>query len=403
MLKIRIGLVEMMKFWIAPLIFLALFTGCSSDEKKREPVDLKDFTSEVNIQTLWLEDVGSGSDGQHLFLQPFYTGSYVFTIDAEGLISAVERASGKVIEEWDRNEPVIGGLGGDSNALYYTTRNGELVALTMDFANLADGAVDAESKIKEAFRVPLSSESLVPPKSNNARIFVQTIDGKLVALDATNGQEIWRYSADEPLLSVRGTSVPQLSADSVITGFSNGEVVALDQQTGWEKWSRPIGEARGRTELERLIDVDASVLLEENRLFSVSLNGKLKMVDENAGGEFWGKDVSSLVTVASAFQKVFVADSDGVIRAFDGASSTPVWENHDLAYRRLTNPVVLGTSIAVADFEGYVHFLAQSDGRLIGRLRVDSEGVRSPLITENDILYVYGNGGKLAAIQLRDN
>ncbi len=391
------------KTWLPFLLLVVLGVGCSSDEPKREPVDLKDISPEVTVSTLWLEDVGSGSDGDYLFLQPFYTHERVYTVDAEGLISVLDRASGDVIAEWDRDEPVIGGLGGDESALYYTTKNGELVSLALDFTKLNEGFDDADSLISEKFRVGLTSEALAPPQPNEGRVFVQTIDGKLLVLSAENGDELWRYSADEPLLSVRGTSVPQFYQDVVITGFSNGELVALDQASGLERWNRVLGEASGRTELERLIDVDAHTVIDENSAYGVAFNGKVKMLETASGGEFWGKDVSSLVAVANGFQKVFVADSDGVLRAFDGITASQVWENHDLAFRRLTNPVILGTTVAIADFEGYVHFLAQTDGRVVGRIRIDSEGVRSPLRSEQETLYVYGNGGKMAAIQLREN
>lgn len=57
----------------------------------------------------------------------------------------------------------------------------------------------------------------------------------------------------------------------------------------------------------------------------------------------------------------------------------------------------MGNYIAVTDFEGYVHLLSQIDGRIVGRTRADSDGVRAAMVSGAGLLYVYGNSGKLTA------
>ena len=79
---------------------------------------------------------------------------------------------------------------------------------------------------------------------------------------------------------------------------------------------------------------------------------------------------------------------------------TQVWSNDNLARRQLTAPVTFSSYVAVADYEGYVHLLAQTDGRLVARTRVDRKGVRAAPIAVGDRLFVFGNSGDLVALRI---
>ena len=54
--------------------------------------------------------------------------------------------------------------------------------------------------------------------------------------------------------------------------------------------------------------------------------------------------------------------------------------------------------LAVADYEGYVHIVDPEAGVILAQKRIDSDGVRSPMIADGSYLYVLGNDGKLAAV-----
>ncbi|PIE44321.1 MAG: hypothetical protein CSA50_00950 [Gammaproteobacteria bacterium] len=392
------------------IVILGL-AACSSDSVKREPVALEDIVEKASITRLWHQDVGSGMDGRYLFLRPVILGGVIFTIDVAGQITALNKKTGKVVGEWDMDETVIGGLGADSRSLYYASENGEFVALAIDWSAGAGGFADggplettefSADFLKQRFRVPLSSESLVAPQSDGDLVYVQTIDGKLAAYAASDGEEKWRYSADKPLLSIRGTAQPTLAQGMVATGFSNGELVVLDSENGQQVWHTAVGLARGRTELERLVDVDGAPFVQDRFVYAVAFQGQVKVLDLATGREYWAKPASSHKAVGSGYQALFISDSDGVVASFDKTSSTENWKQEGLKYRKLTAPAILRTLVVVADFEGYVHFLAQSDGQFQARVRADSNGVQAPLLVDDDILYVYGNSGQLTAYTIRE-
>ena len=86
---------------------------------------------------------------------------------------------------------------------------------------------------------------------------------------------------------------------------------------------------------------------------------------------------------------------DGTVSAFETGGGALRWQNDQLARRKLSAPAAVSSYVAVADFEGYVHFLSQVDGHFVARTRADSDGVRADMIADGDDLYVFGNDGEL--------
>ena len=87
--------------------------------------------------------------------------------------------------------------------------------------------------------------------------------------------------------------------------------------------------------------------------------------------------------------------------AYDANNGSENWKNEALLYRDLTVPVPVGSYLIVGDFEGYMHLVAQSDGRFVGRTRVDGDGVSSPVIVDGSRMYIQGNSGRLTALELQ--
>jgi len=76
----------------------------------------------------------------------------------------------------------------------------------------------------------------------NGKVFVGRLDGHLVALDATNGKELWKTPVVDYTQGSVITSPPTIVKNLVITGFGGGEygargyISAMDQDTGREVW-----------------------------------------------------------------------------------------------------------------------------------------------------------------------
>lgn len=379
------------------MLFGVLVAGCSSDENKEEPAELEDIEQVISVNELWSSQVGDGYDDQYLFLQPVFTSDLIYAVDVYGELVAVNKQSGKTLWDVDLDERVSGALGFDGLNLYYATYNGELVSLDIN----RDSSNSSEP-VKEKWRSSLSSEAIAPPQSNDKIVVVQTVDGRVAAFDKKSGERLWVYQSSAPVLSLRGTATPYVTDEITITGFANGELIALDNTNGTPHWQKAVSLAQGRTELERLVDVDGSVSSMENMLYATSFQGDIKAIEAISGKELWSKSASSYVSAENDFGSVYISQSNGNVVALDRANRSESWKQASLSYRRLTAPIAVDSLIAVGDFEGYLHFLSKTDGKIVGRIRVDSDGLRAPMYVDESTLFVFGNGGVLAAYTIEN-
>jgi outer membrane protein assembly factor BamB len=231
-------------------------------------------------------------------------------------------------------------------------------------------------------------------------VAVTTFDGRLIGLDAASGERRWSYAAAAPVLMLRATSAPKLYEEAVVAGFANGRVVAVSRSNGQLFWEARAGVSTGVSEIERLADVAGDMLIDDGTLYVVAYQGELSAIDVRSGRRLWARPASSYVGLDEGFSNIYVASAEGSVVAFDSNNQGVRWEQSALARRELSGPAVIGNYVAVGDLEGYVHLLAQADGRIAARTRVDRDGVRVAPLVVDDLLYVYGNGGKLVAYRL---
>ncbi len=364
-----------------------LIVGCSSDEVKEEPMALESFKEEIDVVKVWDESIGDGNDGQYLKLTPVIVNETIYGIDHHGVLVAINKADGKELWEREYDEPVSGGLGADNNHLYFANYHGEVIAVDRHNGD-------------EQWRVSLTSEVLSSPVSNGRQLVVQSIDGKVVSLSVKDGKLLWRYDSNAPVLSLRGTASPVISDDFSIAGFANGELIAFENVSGAPAWSASVGIPKGRTELERLVDIDGQPVIDDEVAYSVSYQGKLSATHIPTGKEIWSKQQSSYQSVGLGFGNVYVSTADDVVIAYNLTTRSEVWRQENLKFRQLTAPRSFGNTVVVADYEGYVHFLSQIDGRFMGRVHLDSDGVRAPMLIDNDMIFVFSNSGDLAAYKI---
>jgi len=365
---------------------LTLLLACGS-EVVNKPAELEKMRDKVSIKRIWKVSVGSGDNDLRLQLSPVIKDDLIYALDTEGLLTVLNRLSGEV--EWEREleDSVSGGLEVDAQRLYYATFQGELVCLDRYSGN-------------QIWRRELTSEAISSPSSNGRVVAVQTIDGKLFSFDTTEGIQRWRYDSVGPILSLRGTSSPLVSKSFTITTFANGEMLAFDNKNGSTFWKASIGLPQGRTELERLVDADGKAVIDAERIYAASYQGRVVALNATTGSEVWSKPISTYSGVAVGFTQVFVANEDGDVVAFNKLNSNEVWRNEKLKYRRLSAPTVVQDMVVVSDFEGYLHFMSQVDGEIVARKHPDSDGVMGDVLVVDDMVYVYARSGDIVAYRI---
>jgi len=394
---------------ISLAIFAAISSGCSWFGDENEPIEIKPnplprIKPEVSLNTVWSKKIGDGVGEKALRIEPKIQGKRIISASPDGKVKAHLIDSGKEIwaadirdffEEQDFSKVLsgnldilTGGVEADSKFVFVCSASGHLFAL-----NQIDGSF--------GWKASISSESLAPPKVDNDLVVVQTIDGKVAGYGASYGSKKWEYAAKIPPLTLRGTSTPMIYDDIVIAGFSNGRIAFITRDDGLAAFEQIVGLPEGVSDLEKLVDLDGKMAIENNVLYITGYQGKLIAIDLRAGEILWEREASSLAGVSFGFGNVYLISVDGKVIAYNGANGREVWRVETLLNRQLNAPLVIGSYLAFTDFEGYLHLLAQSDGRFVARKKVDSRGVGARLLQREGRIYALGNGGNLAVLEIR--
>jgi outer membrane protein assembly factor BamB len=370
--------------------------GCSTvkgwfdfnqEDDPRKPAELVDFEETVKVRKLWSTGIGNGQGKGLYHLQPVLLGERIFAAAEDGEVRALDRNSGKTLWKTELETRLSGGVGLYEDALLVGSSDGSVIRL------------DAGTG-EQQWSTRLSGEVLAPPQADGNRVVVQTYDGKLQGLDYASGDKIWTYDSNVPVLTIRGTSTPILSNGVVFAGFANGRVAAFNAESGDLLWEVRVAISQGRSEIERIVDIDGTMVLQGSELYVASYQGRIVAIDVSSGRKVWQRDVSSVSGVDQGFGNVYVADENGTVSAYLRNGQGLRWEQPALAYRELSRPTVVSSYVALADFDGYVHLLSQVDGTFAGRVRVDSDGARADMLSDGNILYVFGNSGKLVALEI---
>lgn len=374
------------RIFLAAALALSI-VGCS-DEEKIKPSPLPDFKESVDIEKIWSHGVGDGMGKLYITLTPALADGKIFAADADGIVIAYKADDGEKLWKTKTKLPITGGVGANSQLVVFVTRNGHVEALD---------AATGETKWKSS--VP--SEALSAPVVTDAGIVIQTTDGHLTCLDSDSGKVRWTYETSLPILTLRGASQPIVTGDLAIAGFSNGRVVALTLDRGAPVWERAVAEPTGRSELERVVDIDGNVSLESGQLYAATYQGKVASMSVNSGQVSWQRDVSTTAGVYYGSNVVVVPAADGVLWAYDANTGAELWHNDQLRARTLSGAAIVGGYVVVGDFEGYLHWLSLTSGNFVARVKVDGNGLRSQPLVSGEVVYVQGNGGKLAALTVK--
>jgi outer membrane protein assembly factor BamB len=308
---------------------------------------------------------------------------YMASVDGE--IAAIDLPSGAVRWNVNSKERIMSGVVVGPRNLYVGNESGYLVAF------------DRETG-QERWSLSLLSELLSPVAIAPGRVIVRTVDGKISAVNSENGEKLWNYEREVPVLTLRGTGTPIVVEDQVIAGLDSGEVVALALEDGREHWLKSVTTARGRTEIERMVDIDADPVVAGDKIYVVGYQGNLAALNVADGEQLWKRKVSAVQQPMTFGGYLFLSDQEGNVWAFDQKDGTALWKQDQLKERSPTTPLLVGKSLIVGDSEGYLHWISAEDGHLQGRLKFDQEGITVSPRQHQGSLVVVGNSGKVALI-----
>lgn len=354
------------------------------EDNAAPPAPLVEFAPTINVKEGWTARLGRGNDEQFLKLSPTVLGDRVYIAERRGRVAVYNAATGKPI--WDRDVEALisGGPGVGDGLVLVGTSEGEVLALSE-----VDGA--------PRWRTAVSSEVLAAPRAADGVVVVHTGDGSITGLSVAGGDRLWSYERSTPTLTLRGSSSPLLVDGLAIAGIDNGRLVALDLKTGKLVWEAVVAFGTGRSDLERMVDIDSEPLLMDDAVYVASFQGRIAAVSLASGELLWARNSSSYAGLGVDADGVYLTDAEGVVWAFDRESGTTIWKQDKLRARGATAPVPVGDHVVVGDVEGYLHWLRRVDGQFASRVRVDDTSIIAPPVADNGALYAYSAGGVLAA------
>ena len=368
-----------------------LVAGCGifgGDDDVLPPKKLIKFEATLPIKKAWSAKLGKGSEFLRLSLSPAGDGKRIYAASRNGVVSALNPENGKPIWRVELDLPLSAGPGVGEDYVVVAGSDGLLICFAAN-----DG--------REIWRINIDSESLARPLIRNGSVVIQTIDGKLQVFAAFDGSEQWSIVQDTPRLTLRGTSSPVIVGSTVVAGFDNGRLVGTNLTTGVTAWEAILSPPSGRSDLERLADVDGTLAVVGQDIYAAGYHGRLASIASESGQILWARDISTHVGVGVDFANVYSLDETGELIALLRRNGSEVWRQDALLRREPTSPVAFDNAVAIGDFEGYVHLFSNIDGRPVARIRVGKGLLSGAPVVIGNKLYVQSESGVLEAYAVR--
>jgi outer membrane protein assembly factor BamB len=374
---------------MAWLLALALsLIACSKEKDLEPPAELVDFSVKLKPDHVWSVGTRGGDDVLRLGLGPVVVDDRAYVAGHGGDVQALQLGSGRSLWNTKTDLDLSGGPAVGEGLVVAGTIGGQVLAL--------DATTGAER-----WRIAVGGEVLSAPAIGAGLVIVRTVDGKLRALRIADGTESWSYEQPVPKLTLRGNGPPIISGDMVLAGFDNGKVVALVLSTGDLLWTATVAPSRGRTEIERLADIDSAVRVVDKDVFVVGYQGRVAMLSLESGQIWWGRDMSSYRGMATDAENLYVTTADSAVVAMRRRDGTELWRQTQFLHRALTAPAIQGDTVVIADFEGYLHWLDAATGEILGRAKPGGGRISNSPVSAGDLLLVQGDSGEVQAYRAR--
>lgn len=364
------------------------------------PTPLVQFSATTQIDRLWTDRVGgAGASGARL--APASADGRLYAAGIDGSVEAIDAVSGRTI--WQKKLGKRSGWFGRRGVNSLRWAGGPSVQGDLLVVGGLDGQVYALSTQDGADRwnAQMPSEVIAAPAIADGVVVVRSNDGHLIGLDAADGTRKWIFDQPVPALSLRGNAAPLIADGIVYDGFDNGKVIAIRISDGSEQWAQALSMGEGRTEVERLSDVDGNIVSDGSALFGAGYRGQVAALALDSGRPLWQRDLSSYVGAAVGGNAVVIVDAEGNVWAFDRETGVNLWKQDQLKYRWLSAPVIQGKYAVVGDSEGYVHWLSLDEGKFAARERLGKQAIEGAPVVADNVVYVEDVKGHIGAYRAR--
>ncbi|EEY91071.1 outer membrane protein assembly factor BamB [Acinetobacter lwoffii] len=377
------------KITCALTVLTLALAGCAGKTNKVpevKPNPLPKLTQAKTLVPVFSTSVASTDAADPLRLRLDADNGVVFAIDPKGEVSAF-KGKQRLWQKKVSKENLSSGVEAAEGLVVVGNQKGQLFALDQQTG-------------EQKWTAQLTGALLAPSLIHAGRVISVSNDGTVYAHEIATGAQVWTYNLPNVQFSLRGMAAPvALDARNVLIASSNAYIYALDALSGVPKLQRRVAVSDGRSDIQRLVDIDGEPVVAGQFVVTTSYQGQVTVLDLASQQVVWSEDASSIQRPEVVGNGVFVAQTDGKIKAFEITSGQPLWENDQLLNRKLSNPVMLGTDLVVGDLDGVLHLIDPRTGQITGRSKTSGE-VRSLRVIDNQ-LYVSTRKGALSIWQNR--
>lgn len=373
------------------LALLLALGGCStvkgwfeSAKGEAEPAKLVEFRESAKFEVRWHADLGDNGNSQ---LQVALTDSAIYGASGKGVLTRLERASGKQVWRIETGINISGGVGAGAGLVIVGGDKGDVLAY------------DETGKL--VWRGKISSEVLSVPQVAEGVVIVRSGDGRITGLNVSDGKHAWMYERSTPALVVRSNAGVALQRGVAYAGFAGGKLAALSVKDGSILWEAAVSQPRGNTELERISDITSNPVVDDEQLCAISYQGRVACFDPAQGSPLWNRDISSDKGMMLLRKYLYLSDATGGVIALDKASGSTIWKNDQLFMRDTSTPYVFGDYVLVGDYQGYLHGLNREDGRFAARIKLDGSPIQAAPLPLDDGLLVQSRGGGVYSLSIK--
>lgn len=377
------------KITCALTVLTLALAGCAGKTNKVpevKPNPLPKLTQAKTLVPVFSTSVSATDAADPLRLRLDADNGVVFAIDPKGEVSAF-KGKQRLWQKKVSKDNLSSGVEAAEGLVVVGSQKGQLFALDQQTG-------------EQKWTAQLTGALLAPSLIHAGRVISVSNDGMVYAHEVASGAQVWTYNLPNVQFSLRGMAAPvPLDARNVLIASSNAYIYALDALSGVPKLQRRVAVSDGRSDIQRLVDIDGEPVVAGQFVVTTSYQGQVTVLDLASQQVIWSEDASSIQRPEVVGNGVFVAQTDGKIKAFEISSGQPLWENDQLLNRQLSNPVILGTDLVVGDLDGVLHLIDPRTGQITGRSKTSGE-VRNLRVIDNQ-LYVSTRKGALSIWQNR--
>ncbi len=362
-------------------VIASALVACSGSSRVRKPAELVSVSNQFDLQPVWSTSVGSS---ETFNFHPVVAGDAVYAASHRGNLAKIDLMSGNKMWEASVPERLAIGPGSDGRVTVAVSIKGNVYAY--------------DDTGKPIWNVSVGSEVLSEPVVAGGIVVIRALDNRFIGLDTQTGVRKWIYQRQQSALSLRvGYGMLPINNEVIVTGFAGGRFGMIAIGNGGLVWETPVSFPKGFSEIERLNDVTAKPSMEGDIICAVSYQGRIGCGQARTGNLLWFKDYSSYTGTAQSRDLVFSANEKSYVTAFATKDGSQAWENTQLTFRDVGEPLAVGRVLLMGDAQGYVHAFSQANGEMVARIRHDSSPISAAPIAVGGLILIQSQGGKIAA------